>query len=106
MRTAFASPSSRRTTTPPGLCQARGPECPAPRPGPRRGRHAAGQLFWEVLPGRFSHVRAAAEFRRAIALNPNLAEAHPFLGLIYLHVGLLDQAEAEFRNHALTRTER
>jgi DNA-binding SARP family transcriptional activator/TolB-like protein/lipoprotein NlpI len=59
--------------------------------------YAAGQLFWGVLPGRWSHRRAAAEFKRAIALNSNLAEAHHYLGLIYLHAGLLDQAESELQ---------
>ena len=35
---------------------------------------------------------------RAIALNSNLGEAHQHLGVIYLHIGLLDQAVAEFQN--------
>jgi len=37
------------------------------------------------------------EYPRALELNPNLAQAHHGLGTIYLHVGLLDKAVAEFR---------
>jgi len=57
-------------------------------------------VLWDVAPG-FQHQRAIQEDRRAVALNPNLAEAHQHLGVIYLHIGLLDEAVAEFRT-ALT----
>ena len=56
-------------------------------------------VLWDVAPG-FQHERAIQEDRRAIALNSNLGEAHQHLGVIYLHIGLLDQAVAEFQ-HAL-----
>src|SRR2546422_1252612 len=57
-------------------------------------------LLWDVAPG-FQHERAIQEDRRALALDPNLSEAHHHLAVIYLHIGLLDEAIAEFRN-ALT----
>jgi len=35
--------------------------------------------------------------RRAVALNPNLDDAHHRLGNIYFHIGLLDKAIEELR---------
>ena len=57
-------------------------------------------VLWDVAPG-FQHQRAIQEDQRAVALNPNLAEAHQHLGVIYLHIGLLDEAVAELQT-ALT----
>src|SRR5207245_2184515 len=45
----------------------------------------------------FPHVAAIEEFRRALALNPSLEDAHHRLGLVYLHVGFLDDANDEFQ---------
>jgi TolB-like protein/tRNA A-37 threonylcarbamoyl transferase component Bud32/Tfp pilus assembly protein PilF len=55
---------------------------------------ARGLLLWQPW-NHFPHERAMAEFRKAIALNPNADEAHHQLGLVYLHVGLLDEAKRE-----------
>jgi serine/threonine-protein kinase len=57
---------------------------------------ARAYLLWGTA-GLYRHEEAIKEDRRAIALNPNLGEAHHHLGMIYLHVGLLDQAVTEFR---------
>jgi tetratricopeptide (TPR) repeat protein len=38
---------------------------------------------------------AIRAFRRAIELNPDLDEAHLELGVVYMHVGLLDEAQAQ-----------
>lgn len=57
---------------------------------------ARGFLLWGVTR-EFPHERAIREDRRALALNPNLAEAHHHLGMIYLHIGLIDAALAQFR---------
>jgi len=57
-------------------------------------------LLWDVAPG-FPHEQAIQEDRRALGLDPRLGEAHHHLGVIYLHIGLLDEAVAEFQN-ALT----
>jgi TolB-like protein/DNA-binding SARP family transcriptional activator/Tfp pilus assembly protein PilF len=61
---------------------------------------ARGSLLWGATR-EFPHERAIQEDRRALALNPNLAEAHHHLGMIYLHIGLIDSAVAQFRQ-ALT----
>ncbi len=57
---------------------------------------AKGLLLWQSW-NRFPHEAAIDEYRRAIALNPSADEAHHQLGLVYLHVGLLDEAAREFR---------
>ncbi len=55
---------------------------------------ARGLLLWQPW-NHFPHERAIAAYRRAIALNPNSDEAHHQLGLVYIHVGLLDEAKRE-----------
>jgi DNA-binding SARP family transcriptional activator/TolB-like protein/lipoprotein NlpI len=60
------------------------------------GHYARAFLLWGP-GGRFSHHLAVQEDRRALALNPNLAEAHHHLGMVFLHLGLLDSAVAELR---------
>jgi serine/threonine protein kinase/tetratricopeptide (TPR) repeat protein len=55
---------------------------------------AREHVIWTRLNG-FPHERAAKDVRRALAINPGFAEAHSDLAAIYLHVGLLDKAEAE-----------
>jgi TolB-like protein/tetratricopeptide (TPR) repeat protein len=57
---------------------------------------AKGNLTWTLSNG-FPHLKAINEFRHAIALNPNLAEAHEALAAVYFHIGLLDEALREFR---------
>ena len=59
--------------------------------------HLARAPLLSSLSGRFAPEPAVREDRRALELNPNLAQAHHGLGNIYLHVGLLDQAIDEFR---------
>jgi DNA-binding SARP family transcriptional activator/TolB-like protein/tetratricopeptide (TPR) repeat protein len=60
------------------------------------GHFARASILWG--PGRrFAHELAIQEARRALSVNPNLAEAHHLLGKIYLHIGLLDSAIAEFQ---------
>jgi TolB-like protein/tetratricopeptide (TPR) repeat protein len=54
------------------------------------------QLLWGATR-RWAAELAIQEDRRATQLDPNLAEAHHHLGMIYLHIGLLDSAIAEFR---------
>jgi TolB-like protein/Tfp pilus assembly protein PilF len=52
---------------------------------------ARGVLLWDASY-HFPHAEAIRELRRAIELNPSSDEAHHQLALVYLHVGLLDQA--------------
>jgi len=55
---------------------------------------ARALLLWTPRR-RFPHERAIRQLRRALELNPSSDEAHHQLGLIYLHVGLLDSAAHE-----------
>jgi len=56
---------------------------------------ARGDLEWTLANG-FPHERAIRDFRRALELNPNLAEARRSLGRVYLHLGLFDRANEEW----------
>ncbi len=51
---------------------------------------ARGYLLWS-LANHFPHEKAAQDYRRAIALKPNLAEAHHQLANVCNHIGLLDK---------------
>jgi len=66
------------------------------RPDLAEAHYARGYLLWSPAY-RFPHVPAIEEFRRALALNPSLEDAHHRLGLVYLHVGFLDDAIDEFQ---------
>lgn len=55
---------------------------------------ARGLLLW-THSNRFPHDQAIRSYKRALSLNPNFDEAHHQLGLVYLHVGLLDEAWKE-----------
>ncbi len=57
---------------------------------------ARGKLTW-TLANHFPHARAIQDMKRALALNPNLATAHYWLGAVYMHIGLLDKALQELR---------
>ena len=56
---------------------------------------ARGELAWTLANG-FPHERAIQDFRKALELNPNLAEARRSLGRVYLHLGLFDRANEEW----------
>jgi tetratricopeptide (TPR) repeat protein len=56
---------------------------------------ARAALLW-TLPNGFDHLRVAREYRRAIGLNRNIADAHAQLGTLFMHVGLLDEALAQY----------
>jgi eukaryotic-like serine/threonine-protein kinase len=55
---------------------------------------ARASLLWTPAHN-FAHERAIHEYRRALALNPNLDQAHQGLANIYNHIGLLDQGLQE-----------
>ena len=60
------------------------------------GHYARAYLLWG--PDRqFPHELAIAEDRRALVVDPKFAPAHHHLGVIFMHLGLLDSAIAEFR---------
>jgi TolB-like protein/DNA-binding winged helix-turn-helix (wHTH) protein/Flp pilus assembly protein TadD len=58
------------------------------------GYVARGYLLWS-LSNHYPHERAAQDYRYALSLNPNLAEAHHQLANVYNHVGMLDQGLKE-----------
>lgn len=55
---------------------------------------ARGILLW-THSNHFPHERVVQELHRALTLNPNLDEAHHQLGVVYAHIGLLDEALQE-----------
>ncbi len=65
-------------------------------PNLAEGHFARAFVLWTPA-SHFAHEQAIREFRRAIALNPNLTEAHQWLGVVYLHIGLLEKANEQFR---------
>jgi adenylate cyclase len=60
---------------------------------------ARAQLTWSFRND-FPHDAAIADLKRAVALNPSLADAYIELGKVYYHIGLLEQAIAA-NEHAL-----
>jgi TolB-like protein len=58
--------------------------------------YARAWLLWTPA-SHWAHEQAIQEFRRAIELNPNLADADDWLGVVYWHIGLLDKSLEEFR---------
>jgi class 3 adenylate cyclase/Tfp pilus assembly protein PilF len=57
---------------------------------------ARARLLWTAF-NHFPHQDAIRNFQQALRLNPDLDEAHHYLGLIYLHVGLIEEGRQEFR---------
>jgi tetratricopeptide (TPR) repeat protein len=60
------------------------------------GHFARAVILWTHAK-RFPHEQAIQSYKRAIALDPNFSEAHHRLGLVYSHVGLLEDAEQEIK---------
>jgi len=65
-------------------------------PNLAEGYVSRGYLLWSRAHG-WSHERAVSDYRHALELNPNLAEAHHQLGNVYNHIGLIDKAEEEIK---------
>jgi TolB-like protein/DNA-binding winged helix-turn-helix (wHTH) protein/Tfp pilus assembly protein PilF len=63
-------------------------------PNVSEGYVTRGYLLWSPANG-WSVERAVSDYRHALELNPNLAEAHHQLANVYNHVGLLDKADEE-----------
>jgi TolB-like protein len=63
------------------------------------GRQARGRLLWTPQRG-FKHAEAMRALASALDAKPSLNEAHEWLGLILLHVGLMQESEVHF-NHAM-----
>jgi class 3 adenylate cyclase len=56
---------------------------------------ARGRLKWTPF-NHFPHEDAINDFKHTLALDPKIDEAHHYLGLVFLHVGLMEEARAEF----------
>jgi tetratricopeptide (TPR) repeat protein len=65
-------------------------------PNLAEGYVSRGYLLWSRANG-WSCERAVSDYRHALDLNPNLAEAHHQLANVYNHVGLLDKADEEIK---------
>ena len=57
---------------------------------------ARGRLKWTPF-NHFPHEDAINDFKHALALDPNLDEAHHYLGLVFVHIGLIEEGRAEFK---------
>ena len=56
---------------------------------------ARGRLKW-TPSHHFPHGDAIDDFTYALALDPNLTEARHYRGLVYIHIGLLEEAMEDF----------
>ena len=63
-------------------------------PNLAEGHLARGLVLW-THARRFPHEQAIQAFKRSIALNPDLDEAHQWLSAVYIHIGLFDEATQE-----------
>jgi tetratricopeptide (TPR) repeat protein len=64
------------------------------QPDLAEGHLVRAYVIWTVA-GHFPHEQAIQSLKRAVELDPSLVDAHQQLGLIYLHIGLLDKARVE-----------
>jgi serine/threonine protein kinase len=60
------------------------------------GYLARGRLKW-TPSHHFPHADAIDDFTHALSLDPNLAEAWHYRGLVYIHIGLLEEGMQEFQ---------
>ena len=65
-------------------------------PNLAEGYVSRGYLLWSRAND-WAHERAVTDYKHALELNPNLAEAHHQLANVYNHVGLLDKANEEIQ---------
>jgi TolB-like protein/Tfp pilus assembly protein PilF len=65
-------------------------------PNLAEGYVSRGYLLWSRA-NNWAVERAVTDYKHALELNPNLAEAHHQLANVYNHIGLLDKADAEIK---------
>jgi TolB-like protein/DNA-binding winged helix-turn-helix (wHTH) protein len=65
-------------------------------PNLAEGYVSRGYLLWSRAND-WAVERAVTDYKHALELNPNLAEAHHQLANVYNHIGLLDKADAEIK---------
>src|SRR5207247_26745 len=66
------------------------------KPDCAEAHYVQGRIYWSPASG-FDHERAIQEFHYALKSNPNLSEAHNWLGLVYQHVGLFENMDKELK---------
>ncbi len=67
----------------------------AKKPDLAAAHFAQGYLFW-THANRFDHEEAIKAYARAIKLDSSFDEAHHWLGLVYSHLGLTEEARREY----------
>lgn len=60
------------------------------------GYFARAYCTWN-FQNKFPHEKTILEFKKAISLKPDMDEAYHQLGVVYLHVGLMDETFAAYR---------
>ena len=60
------------------------------------GIFARAYLNWN-FQNKFPHEKTIREYKKAIALNPGMDEAYHQLGVVYLHIGLMDESVAAIK---------
>jgi len=63
---------------------------------PAEAYEVQGFILWNPNNG-FPHEQVIDSYKKAIAQDANLVDAHNWLAAVYFHVGLLDEAEHEIR---------
>lgn len=66
------------------------------KPDLAEGYFAKAYCTWN-FQNKFPHEKTILEFKKAIALKPDMDEAYHQLGVVYLHVGLMDEIFAAYR---------
>jgi serine/threonine protein kinase/Tfp pilus assembly protein PilF len=64
-------------------------------PNLAEGRYLRGRLVWAPAMG-FDHAAAMREFAAAMAAQPSLNEVHHWMGIVLLHVSMIEEAAACF----------
>ena len=60
-------------------------------PGLAEGFFARAYSSW-TFKNKFPHEKVIREYKKAISLKPDLDAAHHYLGVVYMHVGLMQEA--------------
>lgn len=61
------------------------------KPNLPEGTFVRALINWN-FQNKFPHERTIREFKKSIDLNPDLDEAYHWLGVVYIHVGLIDES--------------
>ncbi len=65
-------------------------------PNLAEGYMAKAYSTWN-MQNRFPHEKVIREFKKALALNPDVFEVYHLMGLVYLHMGLMQESYDAYR---------